>query len=155
MGELDCVLQGGHDGLTPLYIVTLTDAPTIFKVGLQGLTAQSTMEAELVAVALAMKDETVFCSNTMSGLVFGESVGSGPLHVDNTSALHIADNRTYIPRAKHIALRYYFFVQELVEGKVSIHYVKSEGQLAEFLGTKHHLKHLHRDLIAFINDFKA
>ena len=121
VGESDCVLQGGHERLTPSHIVTLTDAPTIFKVGLQGLTAQSTMEAELVAAALVMKDEAVFCSNMVSGLGFGESFGSVPLHIDNTSALHIADNRTYIPRAKHIALRYCFFVQELVEGKVSIH----------------------------------
>ena len=103
VGESDCVLQGGHDRLTPSYIVTLTDAPTIFKVGLQGLTAQSTMEAELVAAALAMKDEALFCSNTMSGLGFGESFGSVPLHTDNTSALHIVDNRTYIPRAKHLS----------------------------------------------------
>ena len=133
--------------------MTLTDAPTIFKVGLQGLTAQSTMEAELVAAALAIKDEAVFCSNTMSGLGFDKSFGSVPLYIDNTLALHVAGNRTYSPRAKHIALRY-FFVQELVEGKVSIHYAKSEGQLAD-LGTKHHSKHRHRDLIKFIIEFKA
>ena len=154
VGDSDFVLQGGHDRLTPSYIVTLTDAPTIFKLGLQGLTAQSTMETELAGAALAMKDEAVFYSNTMSGLGFGESFGSVPLHIDNTSALHIADNRTYIPPAKHIALRCYFFVQELVEGKVSIYYVKTEGQLAD-LGTKHHRKHRRRDLIEFINDFKA
>ena len=139
MGESDSVLQGGHDKLTPSYIVTLTDAPTIFKVRLQGLTAQSTMEAEFMAAALAMKDEVVFFSDTMSGLGSGESFGSVPLHIHNTSALHIADNRIYIPRAKHIAMRYYFFVQELVEGKVSIHYVESEDQLAD-LDTKHHRK---------------
>ena len=76
------------------------------------------------------------------------------MYIENTSALHVAGNRTYIPRAKHIALRYYFFVQELVEGKVSIHYVKSEDQLAD-LGTKHHSKHRHRDLIKLIGEFKA
>ena len=127
---------------------------TISKVELQGLTAQFTMEAELVAAALAMKDEAVFCSNMMSKLGFYESFGSVSLHIDNTSALHIAGNRAYILRAKHIALRYYFFVQELVEGKVSIHYVESEGQLAN-LGPKHHSKHRQRDLIKFVNDFKA
>ena len=135
--------------------MTVANAPIIFRVELQGLTAQPTMEAELVAVALTMKEEAVFCSNMMSELGFGESFDSVPLHIDNTSALHIAGNRTYIPRAKHIALRHYFFVQELVEGIVRIHYVKSEGQLADFLGTKHHRKHRHRDLIEFINDFKA
>ena len=112
------------------------------------------MKAEFVAAALTMKEEAVFYSNMMSELDSGESFSSVPLHIDNTSALHIAVNRTYIPRAKHIALRYYFFVQELVEGKVSIHYVKSEGQLAD-LGTKHHTKHRHRALIKFINDLKA
>ena len=91
--------------------MTVANAPIIFKVGLRGLTAQSTMEAKLVAAAQAMEAEAVFFSNTMSGLSFGESFGSVPLHIDNTSALLIADNRTYIPRAKHIALRYYFFVQ--------------------------------------------
>ena len=133
----------------------MVNAPTIFKVELQRLTAQPTMEAELVAAALTMKEEAVFGSHMMSELSFGESFGSVPLHIDNTSALYIAGNHTYIPRAKHIALRYYFFVQELVEGKVSIHYVKSEGQLVDFLGTKHHRKHRHRDLIEFTNDFKA
>ena len=130
------------------------NSPIIFKVELQGLTEQPTMEAELVAATLTMKEEALFCSNMMSELGFGESFSNVPLHIDNTSALHVAGNRIYSPRAKHIALRYYFFVQELVEGKVNIHYVKSEDQLAN-LGTKHHRKHRHRDLIEFINDFKA
>ena len=135
--------------------MTVANAPIIFKVELQaGLTVQPTMEAELVAVALTMKEEALFCSNIMSEVGFGESFDSVPLFIDNTSALHITGNRIYIPRAKHIALRYYFFVQELVEGKISIYYVKSEGQLAD-LGTKHHSKHRHRHLIKFINDFKA
>ena len=134
--------------------MTVANAPIIFKVELQGLTAPSTMGTELKAAALAMKNEGVFCSNTMSGLGFGESFGSVPLHTDNTSALYIAGNRTYIPHAKHIALRHYFFVQKLVEGKVNIHYGKSEDQLVD-LGTKHHSKHRHRDLIESINDFKA
>ena len=151
-GELDRVLEGGHDRFTPSYIVTLANAPIIFKVGLQGLTALSTTEAEFVAAALIMKEGAVFFPNMTLELDFGKRFGSVPLHTDNTSALYITGNRTYIPRA--IALKYYFFVQELVEGKVGIHYVKSEGQLAD-LGTKHHSKHRHRDLIKFINDFKV
>ena len=131
----------------------LVNAPISLKVELQGLTAQSTMEAELVAEALAMK-EAVFCSNMVLELGFDESFGSVPLYIDNTSALYVAGNRTYSPRAKHVALRY-FFVQELVEeGKVSIHYVKSEDQLAD-LGTKHHSKHRYRNLTKLINEFKA
>ena len=138
---------------TSSYIVMLANVPIKFKVGLQGLTAQSTMEAEIVAAALAMK-EAVFSSNIMLELGFNESFGSVPLYVDNTLALHVAGSRTYSPRAKHIALRY-FFVHELVEeGKVSIHYVKRENQLAD-LSTKHHSKHRYRDLIKLIKELKA
>ena len=44
-------------------------------------------------------------------------------------------------------MRYYFFVQELVEGKISIHYVaKSESQLVD-LGTKYLSKHRHRNVV--------
>ena len=41
---------------TSLYIAMLVSAAMSFKVGLQRLTAQSTMEAELVAAALTMKE---------------------------------------------------------------------------------------------------
>ena len=91
--------------------MTLANAPIIFKVRLQGLTAQSTIEAELVGAALSMKGEAVFCSDMMLELGFDKSFGSVPLYIDNMSALDIAGNRTYIPRAKHIALRCYFLVQ--------------------------------------------
>ena len=50
-----------------------------FKSGVQSLTAMSTMVAELVASALAMK-EAVFCSNMLTELEFGkefEQVSAG------------------------------------------------------------------------------
>ena len=51
-----------NDRSTSSYIVMLTNAPISSKVGLQGLTAQSTIEAELDVAALKMK-KAVFCSN--------------------------------------------------------------------------------------------
>ena len=47
-----------------VYVIIHRDgshAPIIFQVELEGLTAQPTMEAELVAAALTMKEEAVFC----------------------------------------------------------------------------------------------
>ena len=124
------VFSDAHWGVDPnngkstsSYIIMLSNGPISFKVGIQGLTTQSTMEAELVAAPVTMK-ETVFCSSMMLELGFKEWFGSVPLYIDNTSALHVSGNRRYNPRAKHIALRY-FFVQELVEeGKITIHLVK-------------------------------
>ena len=78
--------------------------------GIEGLTVQSTLVAELVAVGLTMK-EAIFYSNMMLELGFKQGFGSVPLYIDDTSALHVAGNCTCSPRAKHVALRY-FFVQE-------------------------------------------
>ena len=90
---------------TSAYIVTLTNAQIIFKVGLQGLIAQSTMEAEIVVAFLRM-DEAAFCSNMRLELGFDGSFGSVLLYIDSTSALHVAGNRTHTPYAKQTALRY-------------------------------------------------
>ena len=73
------------------YLVFLSNALVSFKVGLQALTAQSTMEAELGATALTMK-EAVFCSNMMKELGFGTRFHNVPLYIDNTSTLHVAGN---------------------------------------------------------------
>ena len=74
---------------------------------MQGLTAQSTMEAELVAAALAMKD-ALSCSSMMKELGFGTRFHCVPLYIDNTSTPHVAGNRTYSSRVKHVALRCFF-----------------------------------------------
>ena len=139
---------------TSLYIVMLVNGPISFKVGLQSLTAQSTMEAELTATALTMK-EAVFCSKMME-LAFEEEFSSVPLYPDNTSPSHVGGNRIYRYsfRAKHTALKY-LFVEELVEGgKIDIHLVNIHNELAD-LGTKHLGRHRHRALIKLINDFEA
>ena len=131
----------------------LSNGPISFKVGIQGLTAQSTIETELVVAALAMI-EAVFCSNMMLELGFKEGFGSVPSHVDNTSALHVAGNSTYNPRAKHIALRYSFVQKIVEEGKITIHFVKTQDQIDD-LGNKHANKHRHRALIKLIREFDS
>ena len=127
--------------------------PISFKVGIQGLTAQSTMEAELMAAALTMK-VAVLCSNMMLELGFKEEFGSAPLFTDSISALHVAGNRTYSPRAEHITLRH-FFVQGLVgESKITIYFVKTKDQIDD-LWTKHANKHRHRAFIKLIREFET
>ena len=111
------------------------------------------MEAELVAAALAKK-EAVYCANMMPELGFGEKFKCVPLHIDNTSALHVAGNHTFSSSAKHVALRL-FYIREIVqEGKVSIHYVPTEDNIFD-LETKLLNRNRHRYLIGLIKDFKA
>ena len=88
---------------TSSYIVMLANGPISFKVGLQSLTTQSSMKAELVAAATAIK-ASLFCRNMMIEFDFTEGFRSVPVYIDNTSALHVVGNRTFSPRATHIVL---------------------------------------------------
>ena len=88
---------------TSCKIMMLSRARVSFRSGVQSLTGMSTMKAELVASALAMK-EAVFFSNMMTVLGFGKEFGQVPLHIDNTATLHIISNRAISSRTKQIAL---------------------------------------------------
>ena len=113
---------------TSSYIAFLLDGPVSFKVGLQGLTAQSTMEAELVAATLTMKG-AMFCYNMMKELGFGTRFDNVPVYIDKISTLHVAGNHTYSPRVKHVALRF-FFVQKLLinsQGRKNQYPLRQDG----------------------------
>ena len=77
----------------------LANGPISFKVGLQRLTVQSTMGAELMTAAFTIK-EAVFYSNMIMELGFEKGFSSVPLYLDNTSTLHVTGNRTYLPLVK-------------------------------------------------------
>ena len=136
---------------TSSYVMMLANAPMSFRSGLQSLTAMSTMEAELVASALLM-NEAVFCSNMMTGLGFGKEFAQMPVYCDNTATLHVSGNRSFSSRTKHIALRFFFIREVVREGRISIHYVPMEDNLAD-IGTKHFNKHRSKHLMDLINKF--
>ena len=109
------------------------------------------MEAELVAAALAIK-EAVFCSNMLIEPGSGKEAEKVPLYIDNTATLHVIGNRAYSSRTKHIALRF-FYIRELVsEGKMTIHYVSTEDNLAD-IGTKHLTKQRLQQLLHKFKNF--
>ena len=135
----------------------LCDALIGFKSGLQGLTAMSAMEAELVASALAMK-KAVFCSNMLTELLmltgFGKGFAKVPLYCDNTATLHALGNLSLSSRTKHIALRF-FVIRELVpEGRISMHYIPTDISHAD-ISTKHLNKHRFRNLLDIISNFNV
>ena len=79
-------------------------------------------ESELVAGALETR-EAVFCQSMMTELGFKEDFKCVPLHIDNTSALHVAGNQTISSRAKHVALRYFYIPEINKEVHASIQYI--------------------------------
>ena len=90
----------------------------------------------------------------MLELGFKEGFGSVPLYIDSTTALHVTGNRTYNPRAKHIALMYFFVQESVEEGKITTRFVKTQKHIAD-LGTKHANKYCPRALIKLIRWFEA
>eukprot|EP00903_Cladosiphon_okamuranus_P005795 g5742.t1 len=136
---------------TSCYLMMLGNAPMSFKSGLQGPTAMSSMEAELIASALAMK-EAVFCSNMLTELGFGKEFAQVPLYYDNTATLHALGNRSWSSRTKHIALRFFFIRELVLEGRITIHYVASNDNPAD-IGTKHFGKHQFKHLLDLIGSF--
>ena len=58
----------------------------------------------------------------MTELGFKEEFNCVPLHVDNTSALHLAQKQTNSSRySKNVALRKLYIREIIKEGHVSIH----------------------------------
>ena len=90
---------------TSSYIFMPANGPSSSRVGIQRLTAQSTTDTQLVAAVLTMK-EAVFCKSMIQEVGLKDEFDSVALFIDNTSALYVAENRTYSPLAKGIALRF-------------------------------------------------
>ena len=53
-------------------------------------------------------EEAVYCANMLQELGFGDTFKLVPLHIDNTSAPHVAGNHTFSSRAKHVARRLFY-----------------------------------------------
>ena len=88
----------------------------------------------------------------MAELGFGKLFESVPLFGANTGALHKAGNSTYGSRTKHIALRFIYFKDLVKDGKITIHHVATQKQLAD-VGTKFLTKNTHRHLLNLIEAY--
>ena len=67
-------------------------AAVSFTSGVESSRAMSTMEEELVAGALTMK-EAAFLSNMLIELGFGNELNKVPLHIDSMVTLRVIVNR--------------------------------------------------------------
>ena len=116
----------------------------------QSLTAQSTVESELLALSYGAR-EAVYLSNFLMELGF-KTFSSVPIHNDSAGALSVAGNAMFSSRTKHIALRF-FFVRELIKrNKITLHHKPTQQMLAD-IATKHLSKQRFRELLQQIKGF--
>ncbi|RMX62724.1 hypothetical protein DD238_007956 [Peronospora effusa] len=102
-------------------LILLGVAAVVYKSKRQSSVALSSAEAEYMALALATQEMGVTCK------------AANTVHMDNKSAISIATNQGYTPRAKHIDLRMHFVRDHIEQGDIQLKHVPSSMKLAEYL----------------------
>ena len=113
------------------YVLMFGGAMIAFGTELQGPVAQSTGEAEYMAIAAAVK-KVLAISNVLPDLT-GTPMATVPMLEDNQSAIKMAMRQGSTSKTKHIAVRHHLVKQCVADGTVSIHYVPTEFQAADCL----------------------
>ena len=112
------------------YVFTLGGCAISWKATLQSTIAQSTTEAEYMAIAEAVK-EAIWLKSLVSEITF-ESI-SITVHCDSQSAIHLTKDQMYHERAKHINIRYHFVRDVFAKGDISIKKIGTADYPADML----------------------
>ncbi|CAN0003243.1 unnamed protein product, partial [Sphacelaria rigidula] len=102
-----------------------------FSSSLQRITATSTTEAELIALARGGKFGT-YLFNLLRELGWS-SIRPSIILSDSQGALHLSSNANYRNESKHLAIRFYSLKDLVNSGKITINYIRTTEQLADVL----------------------
>lgn len=104
----------------------------------QQTVALSTAEAEYMAMSSAAQEALWL---RQLHVEFGQSL-VGPLHIfsDNQSAIKLSANDCYLPRSKHIDIRYHFLREHVNNLEIKFNYCRGDNMVADILtkGTTEH-----------------
>ncbi|KAH9740957.1 hypothetical protein KPL70_002426 [Citrus sinensis] len=131
-GYVDSDFAGDLDKIksTTGYVFTLAGAAVSWVLKLQTIVALSTTEAEYMAATQACK-EAIWIQRLLEEL--GHKQQKIRVFCDSQSALHIARNRSFHSRTKHIGVQYHF-VREVVEDRsVDLQKIHTKENLADVL----------------------
>ncbi|CAM9900949.1 unnamed protein product, partial [Sphacelaria rigidula] len=117
-----------------------------FSASVQKISAQSTTEAELIAVRSYAKQGIYLCG------ILGElgwTFRSARIFCDNKGALLLAGQGSYSSRRKHLAIRFAGLRDWITDDKIIIDHVSTKGQLSDIL-TKFLARPLFTEMLAAI-----
>ncbi|CAL3971562.1 unnamed protein product [Diplocarpon coronariae] len=100
-----------------------------WKSKLQSIIAQSTTEAEYMAINSAAK-EAVYIKQILLELGFYIQ-NKLPLYTDNNRALLLAKNPQFHERTKHIAVKYHYIRDLISKGEIDLIYINTLSQKAD------------------------
>jgi len=113
------------------YIFTLGLGPVSFKSGLQSIVAQSTTEAEYIAMTLAAK-EAAALTRLLNELGIGDTTPV-TIYEDSQPAIDLLKRTAADGRTKHIDIRWHYIRQEVDLGHITVKKISTHEQVADGL----------------------
>ena len=110
------------------YIILLGENIIAFKSKKQEIVAQSTCEAEYVALAYSIK-ETLWIERLLSEV--GINYKTSVIYCDNAGAIKIANKQSATGRTRHLDLRLQMIKDLIAKGQIEISYVRSDLNIAD------------------------
>jgi len=110
----------------------LAGGPIAWRAVFQRIQAQSTAEAEYIAMGDESKD-IMYIRNILEALGFYHQLGPTRLLVDSTAAIAIASKPGLNSKTKHIALRYHFIRQLIADGVIAVEKISTLDNVADIL----------------------
>ncbi|POM81571.1 Hypothetical protein PHPALM_436 [Phytophthora palmivora] len=120
-------------------LVMLGGGVVVYKCKRQNSVALSSAEAEYMSLALATQ-EIMWLRYLLKEMGMATDQAT-TINLDNKSAISIATNQGYTPRAKHIDLHAHFVRDHVEQGNIKLHHVPSAEQLADYLTKALHLNY--------------
>ena len=129
------------------YVVLLAGAAVSWRSALQRTPAQSSCEAEYIALAETVK-EVIWLRMLLSELGF-EQTKATPIYIDNRAARLLGEGATgSSTRSKHIDIRYHLIRHHVEEGTIALHHISTKENLADIftkpLAERQHVKFTER-----------
>jgi transposase InsO family protein len=113
-------------------ILRLADGPILWKSSRQDIVAQSSCEAEYVALSPACK-AILWTRQIWAFMTDNIQLGATILYGDNQAAIALAKLETAPSRTRHIALRFHLVREHISSGEIDLRYISTDLNLADCL----------------------
>jgi hypothetical protein len=111
---------------------TLAGGPISWSSAIQKIVAQSTCEAEYMALGEAVK-EALWIKDFINDLGITIRFDTVPIDVDNESAVKLAKNPEFHQRSKHIGIRHHFLRDHVHQGTIQVIWISGKENPADML----------------------
>jgi len=113
------------------YVFLLGGAPISWQAKKQTTVAQSTVESEYAAIALAAK-EMIWLQHLLGDLGMPK-YAPRTLFCDNQGAISLAKNPTHHAKTKHVDVQLHFIRDHVEKGTINVEYCPTENMLADLM----------------------